>query len=190
MKIKSAERADWSIVRARRFIARRIDSPAYHGYVTLLRIEEVSEPFYVNFGQERVCIADCGYDWIQHFPDGAPYVLLAAFDERGTLVQWYIDIVASTGVDERGIPWYEDLYLDIVVSPSGETLLLDVTELDDALHQGKVTQAQYDFAWRQASVLLDALEMDLFPQLWLSDVHREQLAVAIEANRSTRENVH
>lgn len=181
MKIKSSERLDWSRVLARRFVARRIDSAAYHGYVTLLRMDEVREPLYVVFGQERVCIADHGYDWVQHFPDGAPYVLLAAFNEQGELVQWYIDIVARTGVDERGVPWYEDLYLDIVVSPLGETLLLDVDELDQALSLGAVTQSQYDFAWRQASSLLDALEFDLFPLLWLSDAHREQLGAALHS---------
>jgi predicted RNA-binding protein associated with RNAse of E/G family len=180
MNIKSAERLNWPRVRARRFVARRIDSPAYHGYATLLRLDEVSEPLYVQFGQERVCIVDSGYDWVQHFPDGASYVLLAAFDAHGELVQWYIDIVGSMGVDERGVPWYEDLYLDIVVSPLGETLLLDVEELDAALRQGEITHGQYDLAWRQASVVLNALELDLFPLLWLSDVHREQLAAAID----------
>lgn len=181
MKIKSADRSNWSRLLAHRFVVRRIDSPAYHGYVTLLRLDEVREPLYVNFGQERVCIADRGYDWVQHFPDGAPYVLLAAFDEQGELVQWYIDVVGSIGVDECGVPWYEDLYLDIVISPQGETLLLDVEELDGALRQGAVTQIQYNFAWRQASTLLDALEFNLFPLLWLSDVHREQLAEIIDA---------
>ena len=179
MKIKSSERLDWSRVLARRFIAQRIDAPDYHGYVTLLHLDEVREPLYVTFGQERVCIADSGYAWVQHVPDGTPYVQLAAFDERGELVQWYLDIVARTGVDERGVPWYEDLYLDIVVSPSGETLLLDVDELDQALERGDISSAQYDFAWRQASSLLDALELDLFPLLWLSDIHYEQLRAAI-----------
>ena len=183
MKIKSADRPDWQRVVARRFVVQRIDSPNYRGYVTLLRLDEVREPFYVNFGQEQVCIADAGYDWVQHFPDGAPYVLLAAFNECGELVQWYIDIVEYTGVDESGVPWYADLYLDIVVSPTGETLLLDVEELDEALRRGRITQEQYDFAWRQASSLLDALELDLFPLLWLSDVHREQLAKAINAGK-------
>lgn len=181
MKKKSAARLHWPRVLARRFVVQRIDSDTYHGYVTLLRLDEVSEPLYVAFGQERVCIVDSGYDWVQHFPDGAPYVVLAAFDERGELVQWYIDIVEGTGVDESGVPWYNDLYLDIVVSPLGETLLLDEDELDEALRLGKVTSAQYDFAWRQASVLLDALELDLFPLLWLSDVHRERLAASIGA---------
>lgn len=181
MKIKSSERLDWPRVLARHFVAQRIDSADYHGYATLLRLDEVSEPLYVPFGQERVCIADRGYDWVQHFPDGAPYVQLAAFNEQGELVQWYIDIVGRTGIDERGVPWYEDLYLDIVVSPLGETLLLDIDELDEALRLGEVTSSQYDFAWRQASSLLDALDFDLFPLLWLSDVHHEQLAAAIEA---------
>ncbi|HXR66138.1 MAG TPA: DUF402 domain-containing protein [Ktedonobacteraceae bacterium] len=182
MKTKSASRLDWPRVLARRFVVQRIDSPDYHGYVTLLRMDEVREPLYVNFGQERVCILDKGYDWVQHFPDGSPYVLLAAFDARGELVQWYIDVVGGTGVDEHGVPWYDDLYLDIVVSPMGETLLLDVDELDEALRLDKVTRTQYDFAWRQASVLLDAIEADLFPLLWLSDVHREQLSAAIDAS--------
>lgn len=181
MRTKRADRLDWRRVLARRFVVQRIDSADYHGYVTLLRLDEVSEPLYVNFGQQRVCIADRGYDWVQHFPDGAPYVLLAAFDGQGELVQWYIDVVAGIGIDECGVPWYEDLYLDIVISPTGETLLLDVDELDEALRQGEVTQSQYDFAWRQVSVLLDALEDDLFPLLWLSDVHREQLAATINA---------
>lgn len=179
MKRKSAAHLDWERFQKRRFVVQRIDSADYHGYVVLLRLDQVSEPFFVNFGQERVCIADRGYDWVQHFPDGEHFVLLSAFNEHGELVQWYIDIVESMGVDERGIPWYQDLYLDIVVAPNGETLLLDVDELDDALRQGKITSGQYNFAWQQASALLDALETDLFRLLWLCDVHREQLVAAL-----------
>ncbi len=175
MKTRSADRADWQRILARRFAVKRIDTPEYHGYVTLLRIDDVTEPLYATFGEQQVRIVDRGYDWLQHFPDGAQYALLAAFDEHGELVQWYIDIVGHMGVDERGVPWYEDLYLNIVISPEGETLLLDVDELDMALRQGQVTQSQYDFAWRAASTILDALEMDLFPLLWLSESHRALL---------------
>ena len=175
MKIRSAGRSDWERILARRFAVKRINTPEYHGSATLLRIDEVSEPLYVTFGEQRICIVDRGYDWLQHFPDGAHYALLAAFDERGELVQWYIDVVGRVGVDERGVPWYEDLYLDIVISPQGETLLLDVDELDEALRQGEVPQSQYNFAWHEASVLLDALEADMFPLLWLSESHRALL---------------
>lgn len=175
MKIRSADRADWQRILARRFAVRRIDTPDYHGYVSLLRIDAVEEPLYATFGQKRVRIADRGYDWLQHFPDGARYALLSAFDEQGELVQWYIDVIGRMGLDERGVPWWEDLYLDIVISPEGETLLLDVDELDEALQQGTVTQGEYNLAWREASTLLSALEEDLFPLLWLSDGHRALL---------------
>lgn len=176
MRLRTADRTGWRRVLAKRFVARRIDTPDYHGYVSLLRIDEIEEPLSVIFEEERVLIADCGYDWLQHFPDGAHYVLLAAFDERGELVQWYIDIIGGMGVDERGIPWYDDLYLDIVISSEGKMLLLDVEELDEALQQGEVTSAAYNFAWREASTILTALEEDLFPLLWLGERHRKQLS--------------
>ncbi|MGH2509736.1 MAG: DUF402 domain-containing protein, partial [Ktedonobacteraceae bacterium] len=73
MKIRSADRADWQRILAKRFVVKRIDTPDYHGYVTLLHIDDVAEPLYTTFGEQRVRIADCGYDWIQHFPDGARY---------------------------------------------------------------------------------------------------------------------
>jgi predicted RNA-binding protein associated with RNAse of E/G family len=180
MKRKSAARADWQRIVRRRFVVRRIDTAEYHGYVTLLRLDEVREPMYVSFGEERVCIVDNGYDWLQHFPDGEHFILLAAFDESGEVVQWYIDIIERMGLDEQGVPWYDDLYLDIVVAPNGETLLLDVDELDEALRQGKVNTGQYNFAWKQANALLDALETDLFRLLWLGDAHREQLAAVLD----------
>lgn len=183
MRVRSADRADWQRILARRFIVKRVDSPDYRGYVTLLRIDEVSEPLYVTFDAKRVCIVDRGYTWMQHFPDGARYVLLSAFDEQGELVQWYIDVIGRMGLDEQGVPWWEDLYLDIVVSPEGKTLLLDVDELDEALRRGVVTQSEYDSAWREASTLLSALEEDLFPLLWLSDAHHDMLKAELRLAR-------
>lgn len=180
MKIKSADRSGWSRVLTKRFAVKRVDTPDYHGYITLLHIDDIAEPLYVPFGEQRVCIVNCGYDWVQHFPDGARYVLLSAFDEQGALVQWYIDIIGRMGLDTRGVPWWEDLYLDIVVSPEGETLLLDVDELDEALRQGVVTHSEYDLAWREADTLLTSLEADLFPLLWLSDEHHALLAEEIK----------
>lgn len=180
MRRKSADRSAWPLVLARRFLARRIDSPAYHGSITLFHFEQIREPLEVFFAGERVRIVDQGYDWLQYFPDGAHYSLLCAFDTQGELVQWYIDIVGRMGCDEQGIPWYEDLYLDIVVAPDGRTLLLDVDELDEALEQGKLLPALYDFVWREASTLLTALEEDLFPLLWLCGMHREQLLAELE----------
>ena len=189
MKVKSADLLDWPRVLARRFAVKRIESQGYRGYVTLFRFDEVTEPLYKKplqaqaDDEQRVCLVDRGYTWLRHFPDGAHYTLLTAFDESGELVEWYIDVVGRVGIDEHGIPWYEDLYLDIVVSPTGETLLLDSEELDEALRLGEVTQSEYSFAWREASTLLDALEADMLPLLWLSESHRALLEVEMSAER-------
>lgn len=183
MRTRFADRADWQRVLAKRFIVRRIDSSRYHGYATLLRFDEIAEPLDVVFAQQQVRIIDRGYTWLQHFPDGAHYVLLAAFDAQGELVQWYIDVVGGMGIDERGIPWYYDLYLDIVIAPTGETLLLDVDELDEALERKEVSQDEYNFAWREANTLLTALEEDMFPLLWLSEMHREELEKELEQGK-------
>lgn len=175
MRARFADRFDWRLVLEKRFVVQRIDTPEYHGYVTLLHIDEIREPLYVLFEGQKVLIADRGYDWLQHFPDGAHYALLTAFDAQGELVQWYIDVVGCMGLDERGIPWYEDLYLDIVISPEGKALLLDVGELDEALRSDEVTGTTYNFVWREASTLLNALEANQFPLFWLGDIHRELL---------------
>jgi predicted RNA-binding protein associated with RNAse of E/G family len=167
-----------------------VDSADFHGYVSLLHIDEISEPLSVTFGGEQVCIADRGYDWLQHFPDGEHHVLLAAFDEQGELVQWYIDVISGSGVDERGIPWYDDLYLDIVIAPSGECLLLDVDELDEALRQSQVTKELYDLAWREASKLLTILEADLFPLLFQSEAHYELLRSEIRKKPGISERIY
>jgi len=185
MKIKSADLLDWSRVLARSFVVKRIESQEYRGYVTLLRFDEVAEPLYkhAQAAEPRVCLVDRGYTWLRHFPDGAHYTLLTAFDESGELVEWYIDVVGRVGIDEHGIPWYEDLYLDIVVSPTGETLLLYSDELDEALRLGEVTQSEYSFAWREASTLLDALEADMLPLLWLGEPHRALLDAEMGVER-------
>jgi predicted RNA-binding protein associated with RNAse of E/G family len=53
---------------------------------------------------------------------------------------------------ETGFPWYDDLYLDVVVLADGSFHLLDEDELDEALQEGKITQDEYDIAWQEANL--------------------------------------
>ncbi len=143
---KFADRADWRRVTRRRFSVSQRDTPGFTGYLTLLCIDEVLEPLYLVEGVLRVCVADRGFSWLQHFPVGTSYTLTTMFDARGSVVQWYIDICRGHGVDERRIPWFDDLYLDIVVTPEGRVQVLDAEELDEALHIGAISQEAYEFA--------------------------------------------
>ena len=97
------------------------------------------------------------------------------FDRDGNVVQWYLDICQRHGIDAEGIPWFEDLYLDVVASLAGTVRLLDADELEGALRAGIVSPAEYALAWREARRLLAATEQRSFPLLALSALHRALL---------------
>jgi len=154
MERRLANRIPWKRVLERDFDVVRIDSPVFTGYLTRLLLHTVTEPLHKTVLGYRYCVADSGYCWLQHFPEGAHHTVTTMVDATGAVVQWYIDICADQGVTADGIPWLDDLYLDIVVLPSRATVLLDADELEAALKAGTITETQYDLAWREADTLL------------------------------------
>ena len=162
MTYKRADRPGWPRLRARRFVCQRIGDEHLSGYVTLLRMVEVAEPLWVTHHEQRVCIADAGYSWLQIFPEGASHTHTTMFDAEGQPVQDYIDLVAEQGVTDDGVPWYDDLYLDIAWIAESAPLLLDQEELEAAHAIGAITQEQYDLARGEAARLLVALTLGDF----------------------------
>jgi predicted RNA-binding protein associated with RNAse of E/G family len=148
-----------------------MDVPGFRGYVTLFCIDEVQSPLIAKYTGQDICLADNGYMWLQHFPRSSSFTVTTIFNQQGELIRWYIDICKQHGMDNDGMLWYDDLYLDIDVSPEGATNLLDADELDDALREEKITSLEYNLAWREVNTLLTAIEEDNFPLLWLCEVH-------------------
>ncbi|MCR5664709.1 MAG: DUF402 domain-containing protein, partial [Oscillospiraceae bacterium] len=68
------------------------------------------------------------------------------FDDRGTLIEWYFDIAKSIGI-ENGIPFEDDLYLDMAIMPDGEKIILDEDELLAARNEGIISQDDLDGAY-------------------------------------------
>ncbi len=159
MTYKRADRLGWPRLRAQRFICQPIADARVSGYATLLHMVEVAEPLWVMHNEQRVLIADAGYSWLQIFPEGTNYTHTTMFNPKGQPVQEYIDIVAEHGVDDDGIPWYDDLYLDITWIPEGSPLLLDQEELEAAHAIGAITQEHYDLARGETARLLVALAL-------------------------------
>jgi uncharacterized protein len=174
MKQKPADRRNWRRVTKSRFAQISLDVSEFTGYATLFCIDEVREPLWENCCGQRVCLADRGYSWMQHFPVGARYSITTVFDAHDEIVEWYIDICNRHYLDKEGRVWYEDLYLDLVVSFAGEVELLDADELDEALRLNQVSSVEYEIAWREASGLMTAIEQDMFPLLWLLPSHKER----------------
>ena len=55
-------------------------------------------------------------------------------------------MIAEQGIDSDGVPYFLDLYLDLVVYPDGIIVVDDMDELKDALLKGDITQEQFDLA--------------------------------------------
>lgn len=56
-----------------------------------------------------------------------------------------------------GIPFEDDLYLDVVVTSEGKIILLDEDELKGALDRMEITNREYKEAYKEANRLIDRL---------------------------------
>ncbi|WP_223829658.1 DUF402 domain-containing protein [Paenibacillus arenilitoris] len=128
LKRKHGDRADWKRVLEKRYAQAELATETFAGHLSLLSIVKVSEPLCVSYGDSKLCIADDGYLWLQQFPSGKRHSVTTMFDSEGRIVQWYIDICQTIGLNEDNVPWIDDLFLDIVVLPSGETIQKDASD--------------------------------------------------------------
>lgn len=77
------------------------------------------------------------------------------------VVVWYIDMIAEQGIDADGIPYFYDLYLDLVIYPDGTVLVDDRDELEEALKEGDISEKQYRLALDTADYLQEGMLRDI-----------------------------
>ncbi|WP_257141016.1 DUF402 domain-containing protein [Bacillus sp. AFS015802] len=140
---------------------------------------EVKEPLTTRYGEKDICIVDNGYMWLQHFPLGKHHSVTTMFDANGEIVQWYIDICLENGVED-GVPWMDDLYLDIVVLPSGEIFVLDEDELEQAYESGTISKKKYDIAHNEVKEIMRQLDNDEFRLMTLAQEHKSMLEIKLK----------
>ena len=131
---------------------KRIDKDYFKGYVSFVKLKGLEEPFVVESGDRKVCIADEGYKWIEVYEDGAKFALTIMYDEKDNLIEWYFDIAREVGLQD-GIPYEDDLYLDYVIEPNGKEHILDEEELLNALNNNIITKEDYDLAYNTLEFL-------------------------------------
>ncbi|MBR5948324.1 MAG: DUF402 domain-containing protein [Clostridia bacterium] len=150
-----------------------IDEPIFKGVVCFVKLNNVSKPKDVKKGNETFCIIDNGYSLIEAYPDGAKYALTIMFDDKGTLIEWYFDVAKNVGV-ENGIPFEDDLYLDLVIMPNGESIVLDEDELLSAREEGLISQEDLDGAYSTLRELKSKYACCLAELIKLTDFLTEQ----------------
>jgi len=178
MKIKTISRNGWSrILSGREYVSKRTRED-FDGILALFYLEKVTEPLIKTMEGEDVVIADDDYYWMQFGPRDDHYWLTVMFDRKREMVQWYFDITFCNELDAPEGPRFTDLYLDLVVLPSGNMVLLDEDELLWAYQQGEFSKEAYEMAYRKAEELKEKIkgripELKAFTETCFWDVMRE-----------------
>ena len=131
-----------------------VDEDEFTGDVYLYNFKEVENKGTTPNG---MVIIDNNYKWIEFYDYNSKVKLTSFQNEKGETIEWYFDIAREIG-KENGLPYEDDLYLDVVVTPQGEIILLDEDELKEALERMELTKEEYENAYKEAENLIDILK--------------------------------
>ena len=153
---------EWKCIKSKKLKSKQINTDFFQGYVGVLEIEEVSEKQIWKFNGEDIIVCDDGLKWVSILPRDDFYCITAMMNAQNDILLWYIDMIAAQGIDADGVPYFDDLYLDLVVYPDGTIIVDDMDELEDALSKKDITQEQFELAISTSDKLKSGL---------LSDIH-------------------
>ena len=137
---------EWKCIKVKNRVGKIIDTANYVGYIGILNIHEVSEPQIWKYNGEELVVCDNNYQWLSIMPKNDNYCITAMMNDKREIQICYIDMIAEQGYDEDGVPYFYDLYLDLVVYPDGTIIEDDMDELQNALSKCDITQQQFDLA--------------------------------------------
>jgi hypothetical protein len=112
-------------------------------FVTIKEIKKVEKEF---FASSNLCLIYNGSYILELIPKNENYLIRAFFDKNKNLLEYYIDIIYSSGLDEEShLPYYNDLYTDLVVT-NDVIEIWDEDELVQALKDGVITESEFELA--------------------------------------------
>lgn len=121
-----------------------------------------------------VRILDSGFRWVRCHPTGSGEGVMGAsltvqLNAAGRPVQFYVDIHGGEGIGEGGLPWHDDLYLDVIGKPGEHdpwtveaTEIIDADELDEAVQTGLVSPSLAEATWTHARHIETVLKAGTF----------------------------
>ena len=110
-------------------------------YVVVKKLIKLSKPFIIK---NNVIAMDNGYYVIEIVPKNKNYALRIFLNDRKELVEYYFDIIKESGLDkETKVPYFIDLYLDIIIDKENTINVLDEDELNYALKTNDITESDY-----------------------------------------------
>jgi len=148
MKINYADRRTDKNILKKKFKIMDVNYNEFNGKISLIDIEDLKKDFKATRpdGTEEVIISR-NYKIMTYFPNNETYCMTVMYDNNWKLLQWYFDIERYKCKYDLGIPYSEDLYLDVVVLPNGKFYTLDEEELKQALNNNLISKDEYNMAY-------------------------------------------
>lgn len=152
---------EWKCILKRNVSQKHVNDVFFKGHIGLLEIFEVNEPQIWKFNGDGIVVCDKGLKWLAILPQDDFYCVTAMMNEKEEILLWYIDMIAGQGVDHEGVPYFDDLYLDLLVYPNGEIIEDDRDELEQALQEKDISRQQYELALETSERLQKGLLSDI-----------------------------
>ena len=143
--------SDWDLV----IIKRKTEDY----YLSIKKVNEIDKTFIIGITGKDIVYIDNGYYIIEFTPLNQFYNARAFLDKNANVIGYYFDITLGNGIEEN-IPYYDDLYLDIIYCPDANNFIAidDEDELLDALNAEKITIEEFNFAKDVCSRLFEEIQ--------------------------------
>ena len=134
-----------------------------NAYLTLKEFRDVTNSYSMYINGELVKKIDKNFTILEYTPLDKNYNVRAHIDDKGNILEYYFDITDGNAIED-GVPYYDDLYLDVVYYQECATKsstyinLEDRNDLSNALKDGDIDKEKYDFAYQVADSLMKELK--------------------------------
>ena len=124
-------------------------------FVTIKKYKSMTEKFTLpDEDGKKVDYIDKNYYVVELTPLKEKYNIRYYFNQNKEMIDYYIDITLENG-EKYKMPYYVDLYLDILHYPKSNTAkFCDEDELEEALQNKSISKKDYDMAYRVGNKLL------------------------------------
>lgn len=150
MKKKYADHSKVKDILEKEYKKIDLKNDEYFAAVSLVDIKKVEKQWRIPRKNGDIdTILDVGYKWITLYPKDENFVIIAMYNAKLELIEFYFDIARKIKYKAK-IPCYEDLYLDITMTANNEVEFVDEDELEEAYKLADVKQKDYENAKKAA----------------------------------------
>ncbi|MBS7650400.1 MAG: DUF402 domain-containing protein [Candidatus Bathyarchaeia archaeon] len=117
-------------------------------------------------------VLDDGYRVIWFVFKGESYDVGKVYDLKGALKGYYCDIIKPPKIVGRNTLRIVDLFLDLWISTSLDTAILDEEEFEEALKSGWIDYETSAYARRKLDMLINLVRRGCFPPRFVTEFNK------------------